>query len=418
MMMNALLLLISLALIAAAGIKGLAVILAMTLVSYLSALAAERRPKAAWAGIALSLIPLLTVRLVSFGSGIFGALGLSYFTLQTVSYLADVMNGRYPPEKNIVRYALFVCYYPHLQVGPIYRFGEFSKELENRSLSWDRAMNGMLRVSWGLFKMFVIASRADLAVSAVTSDTASFRGLFVLFAVFLYSLELYADFSGGVDIVIGVTRILGFSLPENFDRPFLSETVAEFWRRWHITLGTFLREYVYIPLGGNRKGTFRKYLNTMAVFLVSGFWHGSGYMLWGAVNGILVCTGDLFKTKSRTLNRIITFILISLLWIFFIYGGTKEAVVMFVSIFRDFDATAFISGFDSLGVAPPQYAVLAVSALILAVFDLKRGRIKEGLEKKDVPAKLAVSLALVLTVLLFGVYGIGFDANAFIYNRF
>ena len=183
----------------------------------------------------------------------------------------------------------------------------------------------------------MIASRLGVIVSAVSADPDRYDGAFALAAMLLYAVQLYADFSGGIDIVLGVSRMLGIRMSENFDAPYFSQSVSEFWRRWHMTLGTWLREYVYIPLGGSRRGRLRKFRNTMAVFLVSGIWHGGGYLLWGLIHGILVFLGDSFKTKSKLLNRALSFLLVSLLWSFFIWPDTADALRMAGSVFTVFN---------------------------------------------------------------------------------
>jgi D-alanyl-lipoteichoic acid acyltransferase DltB (MBOAT superfamily) len=234
----------------------------------------------------------------------------------------------------------------------------------------------------------------------------------------LYSLQLYADFSGGMDVVLGVSQVLGLKLSENFNVPFLAETFQEFWRRWHITLGAFLRSYVYIPLGGNRKGQLRKSVNLLITFLVSGIWHGLEYLLWGLINGIFVALGDKFKTKWKHFNRFLTFFLVSLLWAFFVWPNTATALSMVGSVVTTFNYASFFETILDLGLTVGDWIVLAVAALGLWIYDVRGRAIPAALERRSWATRTAVICALGLLVLVFGMYGLGFDQQAFIYSKF
>ena len=234
----------------------------------------------------------------------------------------------------------------------------------------------------------------------------------------LYSIQLYADFSGGIDMVLGVSRMLGIRLSENFRSPYLSESIAEFWRRWHITLGAWFRKYVYIPLGGSRKGALRKALNTMAVFLVSGIWHGIEYLLWGIGHGIGVLFGTKLQTKSKLLNRLGTTLVVSLLWSFFIWPTAAISTKMLLSLFTTFNYGAFFAGIGSLGLTLGDWIVLAVAVTVLTVYDGWADKWLTLWNKLRPWQKTAVICVLALTIVLFGMYGIGFNAESFIYSRF
>ena len=171
-------------------------------------------------------------------------------------------------------------YIPHLFIGPIARYDEMKNELKSkRKISLNNLYNGGIRILWGLFKKLVIAGRISIIITTITGNSEIYNGWYALLAMFAYSIQLYSDFSGGIDIVIGVSKILEINLPENFNSPFLAENIKEFWRRWHITLSTWLKDYIYIPLGGNRCGKFRKSINVLITFIVSGLWHGVNYIL-------------------------------------------------------------------------------------------------------------------------------------------
>lgn len=418
--MNVIILLLGLAVYAGYGISGLLVLLGATLLSYGTALATKRIPAAMWLSVCANIAVLLLFRGQHLaGLELTAPMGLSYFSLMLISYNVDVYRGKYPAEKNLFRFASYVTYLPHLFMGPIEGYDRLSANLfENRRVTWNGIAQGAARLLWGLFKKLVIAARAGVIISAIASDTSAYRGGYALAAMILYSVQLYCDFSGGIDMALGVSRMLGITMSENFDAPFLSQSVQEFWRRWHITLGLWLRNYVYIPLGGNRKGKVRKFINTLVTFLVSGLWHGSGYLLWGALNGLLVAAGDKLKTKYKLLNRMFTFLLISLLWCFYVWPDTMTALDMLGSVFTVMNYGTLISGIAAMGLTAGDWIVFAVAAVLLGVCDGCRTRCRECFDGMNPAAKTAVICSLALSVLIFGMYGIGFNASEFIYSQF
>lgn len=419
-MMNVLIFIAGLLVYAGYGLSGIIYLAAAILISYGAGLLTKRCRWIVWISVGLNALMLTLVKLQPVtGWSVLAPLGISYFTLQIISYNVDVYRGKYEPERNLYRYALFVTYLPHLFIGPIERYDTMRPALfENRKITWDGILNGGARALWGLFKKLVIASRLSVIISAISADTGAYQGVYALAAMLLYSLQLYSDFSGGIDSVIGISQMLGIRLSENFDVPYFSESFQEFWRRWHMTLGSWLREYVYIPLGGNRKGKLRKTINMIVTFLVSGLWHGVEYILWGLINGIFVACGNRFQTKCKTLNRVVTFLLVSLLWSFFIWPDMMTAVKMVVSVFTTFNYGAFFAQIGSMGLTLGDWLVLAAALLGLWGFDLFRGRIHSWFRGLCPAGKTAVICALALIVLVFGMYGIGFNAEAFIYSRF
>lgn len=402
------------------GIGGLAYLLAATVISYAAALWIPKHRWMMWVAVGANTAVLLLVKLQPVtGLAMAAPLGISYFTLQIIGYLADVYRGKYPPEGNFLRYGLYVTYLPHVFLGPIESYPSFcSGALENRRISWDGVSCGGVRILWGLFKKLAIAARAGVLVNTISSDPAQFRGAYALAAMILYSIQLYADFSGGIDVVLGVSDMLGIRLSENFRAPYSAESVQEFWRRWHITLGAWLREYVYIPLGGNRKGKLRKIINTLVVFLVSGLWHGVHYLLWGLFNGVFVVLGDKLKTSSRLLNQVGTFLMISLLWSFFVWPDTGTALEMLASLVTTFNYGAFFAGIGELGLNLGEGIVLAVSVAVLWGYDAASEKVNGRFMALRPAGRVAIMCALALVILVFGMYGIGFEAEAFIYSRF
>ena len=418
-MMNVLILLAGLIIYAGYGIWGLVWLVVATLLSYgLGRLI----PKWKWTmylGVAAQGIILVLLKLQPVtGMELLAPMGVSYFSLQIISYLVDVYRGTIPPETNILRYSLYITYLPHLSVGPIESYSNMQLALAQRKITWDGISMGLIRVLWGLFKKLVIAARAGVIVSAIAADPESYQGGYALVAMVLYSLQLYADFSGGIDMVLGVSQMLGLRLSENFDRPYFSESVQEFWRRWHITLGAWLKNYVYIPLGGNRKGALRKAINFVITFLVSGLWHGVHYLLWGLLNGIFVVVGKRLQTPVKTLNRIGTFLVISFLWCFFVWPDTLTAARSALSVFTQFNYGDVAANIGSLGLSLADWIVMLCAGGILWLYDWKHKTAQKWFSGWEPAIRLAFIGIMGLVVLVFGMYGIGFEAGEFIYSRF
>ena len=262
-------------------------------------------------------------------------LGLSFFTFQSVSYIADVYTKKIAAEKNPLMVTLFVGFFPTIASGPIQRAPVLLPQLkEIHRFDYDNATDGMRLFAWGMFKKLVIADRIAVYVDYVYGNIPGSHGLALLLATVLYSFQIYCDFSGYSDMAIGVARYFGFDAGRNFDHPYLSQSVGEFWRRWHISLSSWLRDYVYIPLGGSRVALPRVYLNLMITFLVSGVWHGAGwtFVAWGLLHGAYQCIGRATKPLQERLRipaavRIaITFCLVSFAWIFFRAGSMGEVL--------------------------------------------------------------------------------------------
>ena len=419
MIVSILIFIISLGVYAGYGIPGLIYILGATALSYALGLVIPKRRWLLWPGVAVNAAWLLLVKLQPVtGLGVLAPLGVSYFTLRLIAYMADIYRGKYLPEKNFFRYALFVTYLPSLFLGPIQSYDTMGKALTDRKVSWDGISHGAARMLWGGFKKLVIASRVGVLVSAISADPSKYNGAWALCAMILYSVQLYCDFSGGIDMVLGGSSILGIRLQENFNAPYLSESFQEFWRRWHMTLGSWLREYVYIPLGGNRKGKVRKVANLLVTFLVSGIWHGIEYLLWGVINGIFVAFGRALQTKCKTLNRIATFLLVSLLWSFFVWPDALTAGKMVLSVFTTFNYGDFLANIGAMGLSLGDLIVLLVAVAMVAAYDCNMDAFRGWFAARKPWVRVAVSCVLALLVLVFGMYGIGFNAGAFIYSRF
>lgn len=366
-------------------------------------------------------------------------LGIAFYTLQAASYLMDVYRGKYEAERNIVRFAAYMSFFPIIMQGPISRYDRLSPTLcrENR-FDFNRFISGAELAIWGYFKKTVIADRAALVVNTVFDNSAQYGGLVTLVAMILYAVQLYTDFSGCVDICRGVSEVMGIELEDNFKHPYFADSVKEFWHRWHISLSTWLRDYLYFPLGGSRKGTARKYVNTMIVFLVSGLWHGVGlqYLVWGFLHGAYQVVGDLLKKPRQALRsrlgineqlfshrlfqKVITFILITAAWTFFRADSVTTALNMFRSLL-DFNPFALKNGaLLKLGITSADWTILLFSIFVLWVvsFLQERMSIRKTIADENRWFRYLLFAIGILSIFLFGIYGPGYSASQFIYMQF
>ena len=419
--MNVLLLLASIIIYASFGIQSLLYVFFSIITTYIAAkyLKTKYKKLVLSGTIIVNLAILVFMKFLPYTNfSILAPLGISYYTLQIISYLVDVYKGKYEPENNFFNFTLFIMYIPHLFIGPISRYDDIKKTLlAKRKITANNIFDGLLRICWGLIKKFVIAGRTAIFISTI-SGNIEYSGGYALLAMIIYSINLYADFSGGIDIVLGVSKMLGIELTENFDAPYFSQSIKEFWRRWHISLSSWLKDYVYIPLGGNRKGTLRKNINLLITFTVSGLWHGVNYIVWGILNGIFVMFGEKFKTKSKIFNRLVTFIIISFLWAFFIWQDQLTALKMMESVFTTFNYSEVAAQILNLGLTLADWIVLAVFTIILFIFDGNKDKLIPKLQNSKLETKTILIGVMILIVAILGVYGIGFNVNNFIYSKF
>lgn len=290
--------------------------------------------------------------------------GISFYTFQAISYVVDAKRGKVTPEKDFVRIALYLSFFPQVLSGPIVRASNLLPQLrEGRKLSADGLSCGIQIFAFGLLKKMVLADNLALFVNDVYHAPSAFHWTTLVLATISYSLQIYFDFSGYSDMAIGCAKCLGYDYEKNFDLPYLSQNVTEFWRRWHISLSTWLRDYLYIPLGGNRKGSMRTYANLFLTFLLGGLWHGADwtFVFWGALNGAALCADKLLpKRQANSLVRVLrmmgTFLFITLTWVFFRADTFAQAA-------------AILRGVISLqnGILQPfAWTFVAIAALIAA----------------------------------------------------
>ena len=367
--------------------------------------------------------------------------GISYFTLQAIAYLVDVAKGKVKAEKNPLKYLLFLSWFPAIVQGPISRYDQLMPQLVNpNKFSFDRTRDGLVLVLYGLVKKMVIADRLAIFANYCFQNYADLQGVILYLGAIAYSLQLYADFSGCVDICRGVSRLFGVELMDNFRSPYASRSIKEFWNRWHISLSSWLKDYIYIPLGGNRKGTFVKYLNIFIVFLVSGLWHGAGlqFFAWGLMHAAFQVAGaitdplrrkikdrlDITKDSlvERVLQTLITFHLVALAWIVFRSSGLATAMEYIKNMFGEaqpwvlFDGSVFTHG-----VSQTAFNVLLVNIVLLFTLERKfptSDSFVTALTTNHLIIRWFVYIVLIFNVLLFGVYGSGYDLSGFLYGGF
>ncbi|WP_276134510.1 MBOAT family O-acyltransferase [Polluticoccus soli] len=368
--------------------------------------------------------------------GIILPIGLSFHTFQAMSYTIEVYRGNQKAERHFGIYALYVMFYPQLVAGPIERPQNVIHQLkEKHSFDYGRAVSSMQIILWGLVKKILIADRLAIVVNEVYRPGTTYSGSAYLVATIFFAVQIYCDFSGYSDIAIGTARILGIDLMKNFDTPYFSKSVTEFWRRWHISLSTWFRDYVYIPLGGSKKGKFRWYFNLLFVFLISGLWHGANwtFVIWGGLLGFaLVIEAITRKFRGRmaerlpaglfnSASRLITLSFICLTWIFFRAGNVTQATDIVATIFS-FSPDYFkltnvnLGGVSYLGV--PQWQLVACLLLIVSLFTIewlyKEYGLKNWLEQKPTYIRWGAYYAMIIFLLLFG----AFTTNEFIYFQF
>lgn len=251
-------------------------------------------------------------------------IGISFFTFQAISYIVDVYRGEAEASSNVINVALYISFFPQLIAGPIVKYKDINKQIESRSTSWINVSNGFKRFIYGLGKKVLISNTLGLCVDTIYAyDISMIDWKTAWIGALAYTFQIYYDFSGYSDMAIGLGRMFGFDIPENFNYPYLSKSITEFWRRWHISLGTWFREYVYIPLGGNRKGKFRTYINLIIVFFLTGLWHGAdmSFIVWGLYHGFFIVIERLglkkVLDKSKILSGICCFFIVNFGWVLF-----------------------------------------------------------------------------------------------------
>ena len=383
-------------------------------------------------------------------------LGISFYTFQAISYLLDVYRGTITAEKNIFRFALFVSFFPLLIQGPISRYGDLSPSLfEQHKFDSKTVSYGLQRMLWGYFKKMVIADRILAGVSCIINEPQTYNGAYAFVGMFFYTLELYADFTGGIDITIGIAQTMGITVQENFNRPYFSKSLKEYWRRWHISMCAWFRDYVFYPVSickpmqkfskfsrahfGERVGKrLPVYISSFIVWLATGIWHGASwnFVVWGLANWLVLMVSEEFeplydkfhnrfgfsnKWGYKLFQVARTFALICILNLFDCFEKVSTTFQMIASVFTARNWRVLWDGsLLNIGLSAVDYGILAVGVVILLVVSLlqRKGSVRDRVALKAYPVRVCVWFGLFLLVLLLGAYGIGYDASQFIYNRF
>jgi D-alanyl-lipoteichoic acid acyltransferase DltB (MBOAT superfamily) len=372
--------------------------------------------------------------------------GISFYTFQTLSYSIDVYNGAVEPERHLGRFALYVSFFPQLVAGPIERSSRLlpqflRDQVSGHRYSFDRMRSGLTQILWGLFKKVVIADRLAIYVNEVYNNPGSYEGAAVVLATYFFAFQIYCDFSGYSDIAIGSARLMGYDLMDNFNRPYFSKSIGEFWRRWHISLSTWFRDYLYIPLGGNRVVKWRWYYNLVVVFVVSGLWHGANwtFVIWGALHGVYLVAGVVtadrrnafwerihkFKPswKTQRIRELVAVFLVFHLtlvaWVFFRANSVADVGILFSHmaqfdwefLWRPRTLVAEVPGFSAFQLG---LAVLSIGVLLLVHLAERRLPLH-----KLLPSQPLLLRWILWYVLIFATIGLGvFGAQEFIYFQF
>lgn len=383
-------------------------------------------------------------------------LGISFYTFKTMSYLIDVYRDKYEPERNMFKLMLFTSFFPQLIQGPISKYDDLSKTLlAEHDFEIKNIQYGLIRILWGFFKKLVIADRLLIAVNEIVRNTDDYQGIYVLVGMVFYGIELYADFTGGIDITIGISEMMGIKVQENFIRPYFSKNITEYWRRWHITMGQWFREYLFYPISVSKpimkltkkakkrfgNGVGRRvpiYISTITLWFATGVWHGAhwNFIVWGLMNGFIIILSieckplyerfhKRFDVKNtlyfRSFQVLRTFLLMSALRMFDCYKDVPLTFKMFGTMFTNWNIDELFSGtMLELGVSVMDYIIIVIGIMIMLGVSLiqRKGSVRDQIFAKPRVLRYVVVYTLLFGTLLLGAYGFGYDASQFIYNQF
>ncbi len=383
----------------------------------------------AFTALGLSLdAPLLNVLL---------PVGISFYTFQALGYTMDVYRGDVKAERSFLNYALFVSFFPQLVAGPIERSGNILGQIKSpHPFRLENLRDGMLPILWGLFKKMVLADNLAVLVNSIYNAPQDRTGAELLLATFAFAIQIYCDFSAYSDIARGSAKLLGFTLMENFRCPYFAVSIKDFWRRWHISLSSWFKDYLYFPLGGSRCSKSRHLLNLMIVFAVSGLWHGAAltFVAWGLLNGLYQVVSELLqpireklfafthiKENSRWLHLFrvgFTFCLVCAAWVLFRANSLSDAAFIYQSLLS-LPKTGFSVSLSALGLSLPSLCMLGAFTVLLFVVDwLTQHKDLFRHLNRTVVLRYAVYFLLIAAILIFGSYGVGYDPQDFAYFQF
>ena len=386
------------------------------------------------------LLSALHIQLIQPKFDIILPLGISFYTMQMIAYIVDIYRGA-KAETNFIKYALFISFFPKLLAGPIERTATFLPQLQERKyFNYDNLKNGLLLMLYGYFLKMVIGDRAAILVNFVFENYEAYMGLEIFVAITIYSIQIYADFFGYTCIAIAAAQTMGFTLLQNFNHPFFAVSVGDYWRRWHISLSMWLRDYIYFPLGGSRCSKIKKYRNILITFFISGLWHGANwtFIIWGMIHGLSIILDDIFKPvfqkiysifnintqcfSFRLFQIIIAFLIINYSRLFFRAPDIETAGIMTKQMFSVWNPWIFFdNSLYDMGLSRKDFYVLCFSIIILwaVSFMQEKGiKIREELAKQNLVFRWILYWIAIFGILTFGVYGTAYNANQFIYFQF
>lgn len=358
-------------------------------------------------------------------------IGLSFHTFQSLSYVIEVYRGKQKAERNIGIYALYVMFYPQLVAGPIERPQNLLHQFrEKHNFDYKNVIEGLRLMLWGLFMKIVIADRLAILVNTVYANPTDYTGIPLILGTLFFGFQIFCDFAGYSTIAIGAARVMGFRLMKNFNRPYFSSSVSEFWRRWHISLSTWFRDYLYIPLGGSKKGRPRWHINIPIVFLISGLWHGASwtFVIWGALHGLyILITAMTQKPRNKIISLVklnkspkiykflsiaITFCLVTFAWIFFRANSVSDAVYISTHLFSgikfDFSGLRVGLGWQEIFVSFGLILFMEITHLVQSQINLM-----ESFSRRKTILKWGCYIALILAIIF-----LGHASEKFIYFQF
>jgi len=364
--------------------------------------------------------------------------GISFYTFQALSYTMDVYRGQIVATRHFGKYSLFVSFFPQLVAGPIEKSINLLPQFDQvKKFDYDRIKDGLIMMMLGFFKKLVIADRLAILVNTVFNDPTKYTGFELLIATIFFSFQILCDFSAYTDIAIGAAKVLGYDLMKNFNRPYFSKSIPEFWRRWHISLGGWFRDYLYFPLGGSRVVKWKKYRNIMIVFLVSGIWHGASwnFLIWGFLHGVYQIIDlmlspfiniiykklniDKNTFNYRAYKVLLTFGLVSFAWVFFRANTLTDAMYITKNFFV-FNSDFWCGdGLYKLGLERREFKIAIISILVLLGMDLleRKFNLLDALRKQNIVLRWVFYIVFTFYILYYGVYG-GNEKAAFIYFQF
>ncbi|MCR5107474.1 MAG: MBOAT family protein [Lachnospiraceae bacterium] len=403
-------------------------------------------------GVTLNLLSLLIIKYSNFVLGLAGSslkldiiipAGLSFYVFQSTTYIIDRYRNETGPEKNILKYALFVSFFPCLLSGPIERSKNFlcqTDVYDNKKFDPVRIKKGLMYMLWGYFFKLVIVPRMLILTDTIFGSYEEMAGSILVLGLFAYSFQIYCDFAGYSFIALGCAGILGYEVTNNFRQPYLARSIAEHWRRWHISLSTWFRDYMYIPLGGNRKGEFRKYINIMLVFLVSGLWHGADltFLVWGGLHGGYQVIGyirdNIFRKLGIKIKKpgdagygrlhdifriVITYLLVTSTWVPFLSANVKDMSGIYSAIVQRFDISSLTDGtVFSLGLGVDNLVFVIGAVVILIIVELacekKQCDISGLFENVRFPLRWSFYYLLIIMI----IFSLNLSSKEFLYQSF